>query len=121
MLRLDQDALVCDLAETYGILDWRSLPVSTLATLASGLRDSARIMMRLSGSRLDLHTMMEASSLDALRLLWWAQTKDGQAGRNAPKSVLQSILGEQGSSSELEIYNTGDDFHAAWNRLTKEG
>ena len=37
MIALDQNALICDFAETYGIYNYRALPVSLLATLAVGL------------------------------------------------------------------------------------
>lgn len=44
MIRLDEDAVICDLAETYGVLNYRELPLQTVATLASGLHADARIM-----------------------------------------------------------------------------
>ncbi|MBO7722484.1 MAG: hypothetical protein J6S27_01735 [Thermoguttaceae bacterium] len=31
MVREDETALICDLAETYHILDWRALPLRTAA------------------------------------------------------------------------------------------
>jgi len=43
MIATDEDALVCDLAETYHVLDYRMLPLKTAAALASGLRSDARI------------------------------------------------------------------------------
>ena len=49
MLGEDKDALICDMAETYHVLDIWALPVELLATLASGLRDNSRIKMKLSG------------------------------------------------------------------------
>lgn len=38
-----EEALICDLAETYHILDYKQLPLRTVAVLASGLRQDARI------------------------------------------------------------------------------
>ena len=38
MMALDEDALVCDLAETYHIFDMYELPCLKVATLAKGLR-----------------------------------------------------------------------------------
>ena len=49
MIRLDRDALICDLAETYHIYDMRSLPLQTVATLSAGLRDDSRIKMKAGG------------------------------------------------------------------------
>ena len=43
MLAADRDALICDLAETYHVLDLTALPVPLLATLAAGLRGDSRI------------------------------------------------------------------------------
>ena len=51
MLKTDEDALICDLAETYHIYDWQSYPLGLIATLAAGLRDDSRIKMRLAGCR----------------------------------------------------------------------
>ena len=52
MICLDENALICDLAETYGIYDYGSLPIDTVATLAVGLRDDSRIMMKMRGSKI---------------------------------------------------------------------
>lgn len=49
MLALDREALICDMAETYHLLDLHSIPVHLLATLASGLRDDSRIRMKMLG------------------------------------------------------------------------
>lgn len=43
MIATDEDALICDLAETYHVFDYRGLPLKTAAALASGLRNDARI------------------------------------------------------------------------------
>lgn len=43
----DRDALICDIAETYGVYDLGALPLQTVAVLAQGLRHDARIMMKL--------------------------------------------------------------------------
>ncbi len=47
MLAVDRDALVCDLAETYGILDLYAHPAQLIATLAAGLRENSRIYERM--------------------------------------------------------------------------
>ena len=43
MIAIDEDALICDLAETYQIYDYRRLPVQTVAVFSLGLRDNSRI------------------------------------------------------------------------------
>lgn len=49
MIAIDRDALLCDLAETYGIFDLNALPVGTLAALSFGLRENSRIKRKLNG------------------------------------------------------------------------
>ena len=39
MIKQDEDALICDLAETYRIYDYRQLPLLQVAVFAYGLRD----------------------------------------------------------------------------------
>lgn len=56
MYAADRDALLCDLAETYGVYDFRALPVATVAVLACGLRADSRIAARLSAERREAET-----------------------------------------------------------------
>ena len=49
MLNLDKDALLCDLAETYHIYDYKSLPCKMVATFSCGLRADSRIKMKIAG------------------------------------------------------------------------
>ncbi len=41
MISRDEDALICDLAETYQIYNYKSLPARLVATLSVGLRDDS--------------------------------------------------------------------------------
>ena len=50
MIATDEDALLCDLAETYGIFDLNALPVETLAALSFGLRENSRIKRKMAGA-----------------------------------------------------------------------
>lgn len=47
MADADEDALTCDLAEQYGLLDWRAHGARLVAALAAGLRPYARIWQAL--------------------------------------------------------------------------
>ena len=75
MLALDESALICDLAETYGVLNYRALPVKLLATLCAGLRDDSRIKMICSGIRATPLEWMVAHAADNLSLLRWGRTE----------------------------------------------
>ncbi len=92
MILEDEDALICDLAETYGIYDYRSMPPKLIATLAAGLRYNSRTMMKASGERIEENRMILFSILDSVRLLVWMNTQDGQKNRRRPKSIVQDIL-----------------------------
>ena len=118
MISVNRDALLCDLAETYGIYDFRTLPATTLAAFAVGLRDNSRIKMQLAGSKLMPRDMLLAAMVDRLSMLLWMLSADGKTGENRPKSVLSILLGEETEKSVVS-FESGDDFDAAWNRIAE--
>lgn len=112
MISANKDALMCDLAETYGVFDYRALPVPLLATLAVGLREDSRIKMYLSGTKVSQTTLLLAAAVDKLSMLLWSKTKDAQRGVGQPKSILGAILtGEK--ESGVTAFETADEFEAA--------
>ena len=118
MLATDEDAVVCDLAETYGIFDYHSLPSTYIATLAVGLRDDARIKLKMSQTAYPLKTMLLASAVDRLSLLVWAKTKDAEKHRNRPKSVLEELMKKP--ESDIVSFEDPKAFDDAWKELTEE-
>ncbi|MEF9970518.1 MAG: DUF5361 domain-containing protein [Ruthenibacterium sp.] len=112
MIATNEDALVCDLAETYGILDYRALPVSLLATLCVGLREESRIKMHLCGAKATQNTLLMAAAVDRLSFLAWTKTKNAQNGIHQPQSILSAVLGTQ-TEREIETFDTAEDFIAA--------
>lgn len=91
MVNLDESALICDFAETYHIFDWRSLPsVALAATLAAGLGDDSRIMMKLRGEKVSREVLLLASLNDRIGVLL-----AGLAGeKNPPPSIVDALYGE---------------------------
>ena len=121
MLAADEDAVICDFAETYHVLDYRALDPSLAATLAAGLAPDSRIMRKMSGAKLDTGTLLAASCADNLAFIAWAQTEDGAKNRNRPKSILQALTGAaEEKPSEIRRFATGMDFDAEWRRIAKE-
>lgn len=122
MMEVDEDALICDFAETYNIYDIYQYPCDYVATLAAGLRSNSRIMVKLSGLRItpELFTMCDIA--DSLRILRWWKTKDGQKGRNMPPMLLEAFSGENKTDENEEIrgFKSGEDFLKEWKRLTEE-
>lgn len=94
MIETDEDALICDFAETYNILNYRTLPLNLAATLAVGLRADSRIMLKLSHQKIDYNVVFRAAILDRLSFLAWTKTKDAETGRNRPESVVAKLMEE---------------------------
>lgn len=117
MLAKDRNALICDMAETYGIFDLRAVPTATLAILAVGLRDDARIKKKLADEKVDQGILLMAAAVDRLSLLVWMQTEDGRKGRNRPTSILEAINGKDKSDREMVAYNSPEEFEAARARI----
>lgn len=118
MINLDEDALMCDLAETYQIYDYRQLPATRVAVFAYGLRDDSRIKMRLSGQTVPLDRLLLASISDSLKTLVWYQSEDGQKGVNRPTSITNLLLGKkEDKDDDIVAYETGKDFEMARKRL----
>ena len=61
--------MICDLAETYHILDYRALPVKLLATLCCGLRDNSRVKIQIAGMNEVSNEVILISIADTLRLI----------------------------------------------------
>ena len=118
MISTDKNALICDLAETYGIFNYRALPVETLAVLSVGLRENSRIKMKLSGVNVTPDFLLLAKAVDLLGLLFWSKTEDAQNGTNRPKSIVEMLTRVEKESDVLS-FETAEDFEAEWQRITK--
>jgi hypothetical protein len=110
--------MICDLAETYHIYNWRAVDLQTLAILVTGLREDSRVKTKLSGSKVPLNTLLLASAVDRLSLLLWAQSKDGQKGINRPKMIVDILNGEE-EKTKVKAFRNGADFTREWNRLLR--
>lgn len=113
MIALDEDALVCDLAETYQIYDYRQLPLNQVAVFAYGLRDDSRIKQIMSDQIVPLETTLLASIVDRLSLSLWLQTKDGQKGVNRPMSIAAMLTKnnkEESDERDYLVFESGEDF-----------
>lgn len=117
-LNANEDLLLCDIAETYGIVGFDGLSVKILATLSFGLRDNARIKMYLSDTKVELNTMLIASALDQLNFLSWCKTKDAEKGRNRPKSIASSLIKtDKKQERDFCVYSSPEEFFEARKKL----
>lgn len=117
MINIDEDALICDLAETYHIYDYRSLPCRTVAAFSCGLRDDSRIKMKMSGAVITAREMLLAAIVDNTKLIAWLLTKDGSTGNNRPKTILAELLNSENVDKNIVTFNSGQEFDDEWRRL----
>ena len=116
MVSLDEDALICDFAETYGVYDYRSLPVGLAATFAVGLRDNSRIKIKMNGMQLPFEDYMLAAIYDGINWIRWSKTKDGYNGVNMPSRILDQFYektDESESVDDVVVFDTPDAYEKA--------
>lgn len=115
MIRLDEEALICDLAETYNIFDYKKLALNELAIFACGLRDDSRIKLKMSENILSPNQLLLAGIQDRLSLLVYSKTKDAEKRKNYPKLILDSF------ENKVDSFSSGEDFMKERERIMKEG
>lgn len=108
MIKIDKDALLCDLAETYQIYDFRQLPLTTVAVFSCGLSEDSRIKMKINNQKVKLDQIILMNISDTLKLLLWSKTKDGQKGRNKP-AMWTSLLEKPKVKNEI-VFDSSEDF-----------
>ena len=120
MIEAGEDELLCDFAETYGVLEPRTLGARKMAILACGLRDNARIRQKLCGARAGTDTQLLASAVD---LLGWRFCC--KPGSQRPASVLAQLTGGAGGTGGEEAspvlgFDSAEAFEAARSGILKQ-
>lgn len=119
MINLDEDALICDFAETYHIYDYRSLPVCLAATFAAGLRDSSRIKLLAAGAPARQEILLLASIADRIEAFRYGFSDDAASGINRPVSIVSALFGESTEKKQNGkiSFSTPEEFEAALARI----
>ena len=117
MIQIDEEALICDLAETYHIYDYKKLPLTKVAIFAIGLRDNSRIKMKISNQLVPMETLLLAGISDRLSILLWRQTKDGQKGINMPTMILDTLVARKSKESDVIVFSSGEDYEKTRNTI----
>lgn len=116
MIGLDEDALICDFAETYHIYDYRSLPVKLVAALAAGLRDDSRIKLLAADAPVSQDTLLLAMIADRVEAFRYGFI-DSSKRINQPISIVEVIMGERAKKKSGVLgFRTAEEFEA---RLAK--
>jgi hypothetical protein len=118
---LDEDALVCDFAETYSIYNWRDLPGRYAATLAAGLRHGSRIRMEAEGVKSDMDTSLLAMIHDDITSVLYVMAKTHKKG-HVPKPDYISdrvIHGDkkEASKGDYQGFDEADDYEKTWEKI----
>lgn len=121
MIKFDEEALICDLAETYHIYDYKQLTAQQVAVFSCGLRENSRIKMKHNDQVIPFETVLLAGMHDNLSLLLWSKTEAAQKGKNKPKLVLEALRPKTGKKKEVVSFTSGEDFEKAWKALSGEG
>ena len=98
---------MCDLAETYHIYDYRSMPARFVATLAAGLSEDSRVRRKASGMKPVSQTLMLALIIDEI------------ASECGGKAFMVDTLtvGETETKGDAQSFETIEDFKAARQKL----
>ena len=118
MVAADEDALICDFAETYHILDYRALPWDLRAVLASGLRENSRIKMKLAGFNYIPPEIIYPQMADNLNMIRYAFTEDAKHKRNAPELLTDLLQGKQ-QKKDTVGFRSAKDFWAAREKILR--
>lgn len=113
MIVADEDALICDFAQYYYVLDYRALPARLAATLAAGLPEDARSMRRRSNMNVSMGLAILSMIYDCTNWLCWTHTRDGQKNANRPKLLYDQLCGiktEQHTMEKSMSFSSSEEF-----------
>lgn len=112
MIKMDEEAVLCDMAETYHVLAPYELAPSLFAILAKGLPENARIKRKMAKTKGSVEEMLLANISDLLNLILWTKTKDGQKNRNRPKRITPLFL-ESVEEPKYGSFESAEEFEKA--------
>lgn len=117
MIHDDEDALICDFAETYQIYDYRSLPLRLASTLAAGLRDDSRIAKKTTEAKASTTNTILAIIADHLACI-----RNALGDKTDFPSVVRALyeLEPRQASDKVKVYENGNDFMAAWQSINED-
>lgn len=88
-----------------------------IGKLTNGLNEESRTKMAITGQTVKTSLLLQASTVDLLRILAWQRTKDGREGTNKPISLVAKLLNADEDTKTFETFDTGEDFDKAFNAI----
>lgn len=91
MVKNYPDELECDMAQYYGIHDYKNFKLGHISILACGLPEQSRIVKKLLDKPYGTDTYLLAHIVDRLSLIWWSKTKDAEDDINRPEMMINLL------------------------------
>lgn len=110
--------MICDLAETYHIYDYKGVPGRLLGTLVAGLGVNSRVYQKLAGQIVPTSILVEALIVDELRKIVYLL--DGNKKSKIPESMAEKLMIPDESAREELMFDTPEDFEKARKALLGE-
>ncbi len=102
--------MICDLAETYQIYDYKRVPGRLLGTLVAGLGVNSRIYQKIAGQKVPTDTVMLALIVDELRRLTYLM--DGNKHKKQPESMAARLVDKPEADDGRLSFSSPEEFEA---------
>lgn len=87
------EELECDMAQFYGIHDYRDFKLGHISVLACGLPEESRVIRKMTNHPYSVNTYLLAHMVDRLSLIWWSKTVDAENNINRPRMMIDLLNG----------------------------
>lgn len=108
--------MICDLAETYQLYDYKRVPARLLGILVAGLRYDSRVEMAKRGEDFSLNSMLLASIADSVNTLIYGFFLKKH---DRPKSYVEMLTRKE-PEKQIEPFRTGEEFMEWRKTIIKE-
>ena len=121
MISADKDLFMCDMVESYGIINYEQLPAVTVAAFAYGLRDDSRIKLKLRGERAPREVSLLCWLIDELRMFRWSLSEDAQNGVSPPEKIYDRLLyPEKFENNNVQwTFEDEEEFDKKWKEINE--
>lgn len=114
-----ESELICDFAEYYHILDYKSINPGLAGVLLQGLRPESRTKMKLTNQKITLEQTLLAIIADGIKGLIYMQSR--KKNKKLPESILKMLIDSKKDSKQFKGFNSGADFERTWRKITGVG
>ena len=103
--------MICDLAETYHIFEYRRVPVRLLGTLVAGLGANSRVHQRITEQEVPTDIFLQAAIVDELRMIVYLL--DGNKNKKMPEPITQRLIKSHEKPRKEAVFRTPEEFMRA--------